>query len=96
MRQERKRHFDMREKFEDGVLRADACSGRYPLPRDLQYRTPFEDLPSLAFGGRALREERLLMRDAHRLISVGFSLHGSETLEEFVSRHSDYLEKEVI
>lgn len=96
MGQERRRDFGFREKFEDGVLRADACSARYSIPRGLQYRTSYEDLPSRAFGASAIREERALIRDAHRLISAGFVLYGSETLEEFIARHSDYLEKEVV
>ena len=75
------------------MLRADACSDRYSMPRRLQYRTSFEDLPSLAFGSRAVREEREVLRDAHRLMSAGFVLCGGEMLEQFVARHSDYLEK---
>ena len=96
MRQERKRYFSFREKFEDGVLRVDACSDRYSLPRELQYRSYLEDLPSQSFGSSAVRDEMALIRDVHRLMAIGFTPIGSETLEEFVARHCDFLGKEVI
>ena len=81
-----------REKFEDGVLRADACTDRYSLPRKYQYRSWREDLPSRSFGASALREERRLMGAVYRLISAGIRPSGSESLEEFVERHKDRLE----
>ena len=96
MGQERKRYFSFGEKFEDGVLRADACQHRYSMPRDMQYRTYSEDLPSRSFGMSAVREERRLMEDARWLIASGFQLKASETLENFVARHSDFLGKEVV
>ncbi|MEW6008217.1 MAG: hypothetical protein AB1629_01095 [Candidatus Omnitrophota bacterium] len=80
-------------KFEDGMLRVDACMERYSTSRDSQYRTSFEDLPSYSFGSSAVREERRLMRDVHRLISAGFVPQAWESLEEFVQGHSDVLEE---
>lgn len=91
MRQERKDILKGSEKFEEGVLRADACSERYFTSRDSQYRTSFEDLPSLCLGSSAVRQERRLMRDVHRLISAGFVPQGWESLEEFVERYHDVL-----
>ena len=80
-----------REKFEDGVLRTDACMERYSIPRKYQYRTSFEDLPSYSFGLSAVRQERRLMRDVYRLTELGFRLSGPEPLEEFVARHRGVL-----
>ena len=95
MRQERKDILKGSEKFEDGVLRADACAERYFSSRDSQYRTSFEDLPSLSFGSSAVREERRLMRDVHRLTAYGYLPHPWESLEEFVERYRDVLDEEV-
>jgi len=96
MRQERKRYTPYGEKFEDGVLRVDACSERYSIPRDMQYRTFDEDLPSYAFGMSAVWEEKRLLRDAHQLIALGVRLEAGQTLEDFVAQHSEVLEREVI
>lgn len=94
MRQERKELLRDCEKFEGGVLRADACMERYLLPRDCQYRTKLEDFVSGAFGSSAVWEERSLMRDVHRLIAEGHRLLPFEALEDFVARHSDILQEE--
>lgn len=90
MRQKNYSGFAKKGKFEDGVLRADACMERYTSSRNSQYRTSFEDLPSYSFGSSALREERRLMRDVYRLISLGFR-PSSESLEEFVQKHKESL-----
>lgn len=95
MRQERKNFLKNSEKFEDGVLRADACMERFIAPRDSQYRTSEEDLPCFSFGTSALREERHLMRCVYYLMSLGFKPKGDELLEEFVERHKDLLDEEV-
>jgi hypothetical protein len=81
-----------KDRFEDGVLRADSCMDRYSMPRDMQYRTAFEDLPSLSFGVSALREERRLQAKAAALASKGFRPCHCEPLEDFTERHSDILE----
>jgi len=94
MRQERKVHASRSEKFEDGVLRADACSERYALPRDMQYRTAAEDLPAYSFGASALREEGRLMRDVHELMSLGLVIQGTESPEKFVARYRALLGEE--
>ncbi|MBM3253977.1 MAG: hypothetical protein FJZ16_06985 [Candidatus Omnitrophica bacterium] len=95
MRQERKGYSERDGKFEEGVLRADACFDRHSQPRRYQYRTYQEDLPSYSFGMSAVREERRLMRKVYQLISLDLKPQGSETLEEFVQRNSDSLEEEV-
>lgn len=87
------RMFGRNEKFEDGVLRTDACMERHLTPRRSQYRTSFEDLPEGSFGLSALREERRLMRDVYKLVSKGFKPDGSETLESFVEKHIDDLDE---
>ena len=96
MEQERKRYLSCREKFEDGVLRVDACSDRYLTPRRFQYRTRSEDLPSYSFGSRELREEAALIRDAHQFIASGFKIQASESVEDFVVRCGDSAEKEAV
>ena len=96
MRQEDIGYSKEQEKFEDGVLRADACAERYSSSRDSQYRTSFEDLPSYSFGSSALRKESRIMGKVYRLISAGLKPGISESLENFVRRHSDVLEEEVI
>jgi len=96
MRQKSFYHSAKKERFEDGVLRADSCCDRHSLPRKYQYRTRFEDLPQYSFGRRALGEESELMRCAYYLKSLGFSLDVNEDIEGFVSRHKDRLEKEVM
>lgn len=93
MMQERKRNQDRPEKFEDGVLRADACFDRHSLPRKHQYRTWQEDLPCCSFGSSAVREEQRLLRDVHRLLAIGLAPAGHESLEEFVERYHDCLEE---
>jgi len=82
------------EKFEDGVLRTDACMERHMNPRDSEYRTYLEDLPQASFGSSALREERRLMKDVYKLAAKGIRPSGSETLESFVEKHRDILDEE--
>jgi len=96
MSQEKKEILKKNEKFEDGVLRADACMERYQSSRDSQYRTHSEDLPEQAFGLSALWEERNLMKNVYKLMAKGFKPNGSETLESFVEKHRDLLDEEVI
>jgi hypothetical protein len=81
-------------RFEDGVLRADACFERHSLPRKFQEQFPSEDT-SLSFGHSAMWQERKLQNNVALLLSKGFRLLATETLEEFVQRHADVL-KEVI
>lgn len=95
MLQKRKDLLNHREKFEDGVLRVDACTERHYSSRDSQYRTKRENLSIYSFGSSALREESRLMRAVYYLKSLGFSPDGDESLEEFVSRYSEYLNEEV-
>jgi len=96
MSQVKSKRFKRNEKFEDGVLRADACMERYQSSRDSQYRTHQEDLPEQAFGLSALWEERNLMKNVYKLIAKGFKPNGSESLESFVEKHSELLDEEVI
>ena len=93
MRQEKEKSERKNEKFEDGVLRADACMERYSKTRDSQYRTYSEDLPEQAFGLSALWEERRLMKNVYKLLAKGIKPSGSESLETFVEKHSDLLEE---
>ena len=93
MSQEKKETLKKNEKFEDGVLRADACMERYSGSYDSQYRTHSEDLPEQAFGLSALWEERRLMRDVYQLIAKGFKPNGAESLEDFVEKHRDLLDE---
>ena len=93
MSQEKKEILKKNEKFEDGVLRADACMERYSTSRDSQYRTHSEDLPEQAFGLSALWEERRLMKDVYKLMAKGFKPNGSESLESFVEKHKDLLDE---
>jgi len=93
MSQEKKEILKKNEKFEDGVLRADACMERHLDNRNSQYRTSFEDLPEKAFGSSAVWEERRLMRDVYQLIAKGFKPSGSESLESFVEKHRDLLDE---
>lgn len=92
MRQERKKHWHHQEKFEDGVLRVDACFARHSIPHRYQYRTRREDLPASSFGSSAVREEERLLSDVYRLLAVGLTPQGHESLEEFVEKHRDTLE----
>ncbi|MFA5432872.1 MAG: hypothetical protein WC319_08380 [Candidatus Paceibacterota bacterium] len=93
MRQEKEKNERKNEKFEDGVLRADACMERYSKTRNSQYRTYSEDLPEQAFGLSALWEERRLMKNVYKLLAKGIKPSGSESLETFVEKHSDLLEE---
>jgi hypothetical protein len=93
MSQVKKEILKKNEKFEDGVLRADACMERYQSSRDSQYRTHSEDLPEQAFGLSALWEERNLMKNVYKLMAKGFKPNGSETLESFVEKHQDLLDE---
>jgi hypothetical protein len=96
MRQEKKENLKENEKFEDGVLRADACMERHSTSRDSQYRTYQEDLPQQAFGLSAVWEERNLIKNVYKLMAKGFKPNGSESLESFVEKHREYLDEEVI
>ena len=93
MSQEKKEILKKNEKFEDGVLRADACMERYSTSRNSQYRTYSEDLPANSFGLSAVWEERRLMKDVYKLINKGFKPNGSESLESFVEKHRDSLDE---
>ncbi len=93
MRQEKEKNERKNEKFEDGVLRADACMERYSKTRESQYRTYSEDLPEQVFGLSALWEERRLMKNVYKLLAKGIKPSGSESLETFVEKHSDLLEE---
>ena len=88
-----KKQFKSNERFEDGLLRTDACMARHSMPRNSQYRTSSEDLPEQAFGLSAVREERRLMNDVYKLISKGLKPKGPESLESFVEKHSDLLDE---
>ena len=81
------------EKFEDGLLRTDACMERHETTRNSQYKTDLEDLPERSFGSSALWEERRLMRDVYKLTASGIKPSGSETLESFVEKHKDLLDE---
>jgi hypothetical protein len=96
MRQRGNSYQAKKDRFEDGVLRADSCIDRYSMPRDMQYRTAFEDLAQASFGRRALGEESELIRCVYYLRSLGFSPDVNEDLEGFVARHKDRLDKEVM
>ncbi len=92
MWQERKINSVNKQKFEDGLLRVDACFERHSLPRKYQYQFPSEDISS-SFGRSALWEERRLQNKVAILISKGLKPAREETLEEFVQRHSQILEE---
>ena len=94
MSQVKKEILKENEKFEDGVLRADACMERHLTSRNSQYRTYQEDLPQNSFGLSALWEEKRLMKDVYKLISKGFKPNGSISLEDFVEKHRDLLDEE--
>ena len=94
MSQVKKEVLKKNEKFEDGVLRADACMERHLTSRNSQYRTCQEDLPQNSFGLSALWEEKRLMKDVYKLISKGFKPNGSISLEDFVEKHRDLLDEE--
>lgn len=92
MRQERKDILRNSEKFEDGLLRVDACMERYFVPRDAELRTFQEDLPSLSFGRSAVWEEKRLLNNVAILISQGLRPGKDQSLEDFVAKYSDRLE----
>ena len=75
-------------KFEDGLLRVDACFRRHNLPCKFQYQFPSED-NSWSFGRSALWEERRLQNKVAILLSKGFKPSADESLEEFVKRDHD-------
>ncbi|MBI4706898.1 MAG: hypothetical protein HY761_03110 [Candidatus Omnitrophica bacterium] len=94
MSQVKKEILKKNEKFEDGMLRTDACMERHLGSRNSQYRTYSEDLSQNSFGFSAVWEERHLMKDVYNLINKGFKPNGSETLETFVEKHRDLLDEE--
>ena len=93
MSQIKKEILKKNDKFEDGVLRADACMERYQSSRDSQYRTYQEDLPQNSFGLSAVWEERRLLNNVYKLMAKGFKPSGSESLEAFVEKHCDLLDE---
>ena len=93
MSQVKSKRFKRNEKFEDGVLRADACMERHNVSRNNQYRTYQEDLPQNSFGVSAVWEERRLMRDVYNLMAKGIKPSSSESLESFVEKHRDLLDE---
>jgi len=93
MSQVKRKTFRRNEKFEDGVLRADACMERHTISRNNQYRTYQEDLPQNSFGLSALWEERRLMKSVYQLMAKGIKPSGSESLESFVEKHRDLLDE---
>ena len=93
MRKEINKALKGSEKFEDGLLRTDACMERHLGSRACECRTNLEDLPERSFGSSALREERRLMRDVYKLAAKGFKPNGFETLESFVEKHIEDLEE---
>jgi len=88
-----KKQFKSNERFEDGLLRSDACIERHSMPRSSQYRTEMEDLPEKSFGMSAVWEERRLMNDVYKLISKGLKPKGPESLQSFVEKHRDLLDE---
>ena len=92
MRQEREDILGNVEKFEDGVLRVDACFRRHSLPRRFQEQFPSED-SSLSFDRSAVWEEKRLLNKVAILISKGLRPSDNESLEEFVEKHSEILEE---
>lgn len=93
MSQVKKERLGENEKFEDGLLRADACMERHLVSRSSQYKTSQEDLPEAGFGLSALWEERRLMNNVYKLIAKGFKPDGSESLESFVEKHIELLDE---
>ena len=93
MRKETNKVLKRSEKFEDGLLRTDACMERHMGSRDSEYRTYSEDLPEKAFGVSALWDERRRMKDVYKLIGKGLKPSGSETLESFVEKHREDLDE---
>lgn len=91
MRQERKDSLKNSEKFEDGLLRVDACFERHYCSRADEYLLPDEDA-SLSFGYSALWEEKRLLNNVAILISQGLYPGKDQSLEDFVAKYSDRLE----
>lgn len=77
-----------RRKFEDGVLRVDACFERHYLPREEQYATRWESDDSW-YGQKALWEERRLLGRAWALKSQGKRPLPGQSLEDFVASHEE-------
>lgn len=89
------------EKFEKDdthhsfCLRADGCFKRHDLSRDEQFLTDSENRRAdLNTYSPAESQERRLINQAAFLQSIGCQLKESETLEEYVHRNADKLEKE--
>lgn len=89
MRQERK-NLDNFEKFEDGVLRVDACFDRHSLPRKYQDLS-CADVASLSFGRSSVWDEIYLLNKVAILTSKGLRPRGDQTLEDFVSENIEIL-----
>lgn len=83
------------KKFEEGLLRVDACFDRHSLPRKYQEVFPSEDV-SLSFGRSSVWEERRLLNKVAVLLSKGIRPLASEPLEAFVQRCGEILGEEVI
>lgn len=93
MRKETNKMQTENNKFEDGVLRADACMERHLGSRDSEYRTNQEDISNSFFGVGAEREEKRLIGDVYILMAKGLKPTGSESLESFVARNRETLEE---
>lgn len=93
MRQEKNKNLKGNEKFEEGVLRSDACMERHSRSSISQYRTYSEDLPQNSFGLSAVWKERRLMNNVYKLISKGFKVKPAQSLEAFIEEHKDALEE---
>ncbi|PIQ88689.1 MAG: hypothetical protein COV72_07110 [Candidatus Omnitrophica bacterium CG11_big_fil_rev_8_21_14_0_20_42_13] len=82
------------KKFEEGLLRVDACFSRHSLPRKFQYEFASEDISS-SFGRSGVWEERRLLNKVAVLLSKGLRPLASEPLEAFVERNSEFFAEEV-
>ena len=91
MRQKSNLYKAKENRFEDGLLRVDACMDRHNTPRGHQYRSWAEDLPSRYFGIPALYEEHRIMGAVCRLIASGIKPKPYESLSAFADRHKDIL-----
>ncbi len=94
MRHEKNKSLKGNEKFEDGVLRADACMERHSSSYNSQYRTYSKDLPEKSFGLSAVWEERRLINDVYKLINSGFKVKLGQSLEKLIEEHKDTLKEE--
>ena len=81
--------------FDNGVLRADGCMNRYSQSRQMEFRTPEEDLSEFSFGRSAEWEEKKLINNVYKLKALGVNLKAGQTLEEFVEEHRALIEEEV-